>query len=294
VVDLPSLPGVEHAFVDAAGLTAHVALAGPPAAPPVVLLHGWPQHWWCWRHVIPLLAENFRLVLPDLRGHGWTEAPSTGYDKEQLASDLFATLDALGLDRVRLVGHDWGGWTGFLACLREPARFERFVAINIAPPTMRLQPRAILDAWRFSYQVVLASPLGPILLQRRPDVVRRLLRAGARHPEASTEADLDLFAGVLQDPDRARASCLTYRSFLLQEAPALARGRYRDAELEVPTTLLYGTHDVVIRPWMLDGGPRFRRHMQVRSTDDASHWLPEERPDLVAAAVAEPLPTQVA
>jgi pimeloyl-ACP methyl ester carboxylesterase len=284
VVDLPSLPGVEHTYVDVAGLRVHVALAGRAAAPPVVFLHGWPQNWWCWRHVIPLLADSYRLVLPDLRGLGWTDAPRYGYGKEQLATDLLGTLDALDLGRVRLVGHDWGGWAGFLACLREPARFDGYVAINIPPPSLQLQPRALLDSWRIAYQVLLASPAGPPLLQQRPEFVRRAVRAGAQHPEATTDADADLYARLLQEPDRARASCLLYRSFLLEDAPALLTGRYRDVELEVPTTLLYGSHDVVVRPWMLDGGPGFRR-VEIQTTDDAGHWLPEERPDLVAEAV---------
>jgi pimeloyl-ACP methyl ester carboxylesterase len=285
VVDLPSLPGVEHAFVDVSGLRVHVALAGPEDAPPVVLLHGWPQNWWCWRHVIPLLADRYRLVLPDLRGHGWTDAPAGGYGKEQLATDLLGTLDALDLPRVRLVGHDWGGWTGFLACLREPARFERYVAVNIPPLSLPLHPRVFLDVWRFAYQAVLATPAGPVLLQQRPDIVERAVRAGAQHPEATTDFDADLYARILQEPDRARASCLIYRSFLLEDAPALLAGRYRNAELEVPTTLLYGSHDVVVWPWMLRGGAGFRRRMAIRTTDDAGHWLPEERPDLVAEAV---------
>jgi pimeloyl-ACP methyl ester carboxylesterase len=285
VVDLPSLPGVEHAYVNVFGLRVHVALAGPEDAPPVVLLHGWPQNWWCWRHVIPLLADRFRLVMPDLRGHGWTDAPRGGYGKEQLATDLLGTLDRLDLPKVRLVGHDWGGWAGFLACLREPARFESYVAINIPPPSLRLYPRAVLDFWRIAYQVVLASPAGPLLLQQRPDLVRRAVRAGAQNLEATTDFDADLYARIMQEPERARASCLIYRSFLLEDAPSLLVGRYREAKLDVPTTLLYGTHDIVVRPWMLRGGPGFHSQLEIRTTDGAGHWLPEECPELVAATV---------
>lgn len=108
----PELPGVRHDYVDAGGLRTHVALAGPLNAPPVLLVHGWPQHWWLWRRVIGPLAETHRVIAPDLRGHGWTERPAGGYDKDQLATDLLALLDALGLDAVTWIGHDWGAYTG--------------------------------------------------------------------------------------------------------------------------------------------------------------------------------------
>ena len=73
----------------------HVAEAG--SGPPLLLVHGWPQHWFCWRRVVPLLADRYRLIMPDLRGHGWSDAPR-GYDKEQLATDLLGLLDTLELD----------------------------------------------------------------------------------------------------------------------------------------------------------------------------------------------------
>jgi pimeloyl-ACP methyl ester carboxylesterase len=109
----PELPGVQHKYVDAGGLRTHVALAGPGDAPPVLLVHGWPQNWWTWRHVIPTLAERFRVIAPDLRGHGWSEAPASGYEKEQLASDMLAVLDALALERATWIGHDWGDGLAF-------------------------------------------------------------------------------------------------------------------------------------------------------------------------------------
>ena len=85
---LPELPGVEHRFVDAGGLRVHVAEAG--SGDPLVLQHGWPQHWLAWSKLIPALAEDYRVICPDLRGLGWSDAPPEGYEKEQLASDLLA------------------------------------------------------------------------------------------------------------------------------------------------------------------------------------------------------------
>src|SRR5215210_3982994 len=78
----PHVDGVRHDFVPARGLRMHLAEAGPADGEPVLLLHGWPQHWYLWRGVVPLRSDQYRLVMPDLRGTGWTEAPSDGYDKE--------------------------------------------------------------------------------------------------------------------------------------------------------------------------------------------------------------------
>ena len=130
-VDYPHIDGVTHRFVDAGGLRMHVAEAGPEDGEVIVLLHGWPQHWYEWRHQIPELAKHYRVICPDLRGFGWSDAPSSGYEKETLAEDIVNVLDALGLERVKLVGHDWGGWCGFLICLNHPERVERFLNFSV-------------------------------------------------------------------------------------------------------------------------------------------------------------------
>src|SRR6185295_10585153 len=96
--EFPRVEGVEHRFVDLNGLRVHLAEAGPTdsAKPPILLLHGWPQHWYMWRRVIGALRDERRLLAPDLRGFGWSEAPEHGYDGETFAADQVALLDALG------------------------------------------------------------------------------------------------------------------------------------------------------------------------------------------------------
>src|SRR5436190_14277529 len=103
---MPKVDGVAHLFLSVRGTILHVAEAG--TGPPLVLLHGWPQHWWSWRALIPSLAASNRVLCPDMRGLGWSEGHEGSYRWGDLAADLFAVLDALGCDRVRLVGHDWG------------------------------------------------------------------------------------------------------------------------------------------------------------------------------------------
>jgi len=278
-VELPELAGVTHRDVHARGLRFHVAEAG--SGEPIVLLHGWPQHWWAWRKVVPLLAPQARLVMPDLRGFGWSDAPPDGYDKPTMADDMLAVLDALGLERVTIVGHDWGGWIAFLACMKAPERFERLLALGISPPFGRPSARALLDSWRFAYMVAIAAPEAGERLVSSERFVRAMLRA---RPGAFSEDDLRAFAEVIAEPARARASVQLYRTFVVRELAAGTRGR-----LHVPARLVVGAHDPVVRPSLLAGRDRHADDLSVELVAGCGHWIPAERPDLVAERALSPV-----
>ena len=267
----PELRGVRHEYVDAGGLRTHVALAGADDAPPVLLVHGWPQHWWSWRHVIPTLAESFRVIAPDLRGHGWSEALARGYEKERLASDLLALLDALEIERVTWIGHDWGGWAGFLAALRAPERFERMLALAILHPWMKPDLRGL--AVLLSYQ----GPISlPFVAPRMADPMARAVLQAGRGRDRLQQSDVDLFAEHIPPA----VTVAMYRTFLTRELVPLARGRYAGAKLEVPTTLILGAKDAVTKGPVagpVDGQPQLR----VEVIEGVAHWLPEQRPQAV-------------
>src|SRR5437899_118807 len=213
-----------HRTVDVAGIGMHVAEAG--SGPPVLLLHGWPQHWFAWRKVAPLLAADHRVICPDLRGFGWSDAPSGAYAKAALAEDILGLLDALELERVDLIAHDWGAWIGFILCLEHPRRFAHYLALNMytpwpEPPSLR-GPLALARLW---YQVVIATPLLGGLLIRRTEFVRRVITAGAVHAAWSAH-ELEAFSAPLRVPARAQASVRLYRTFLLRELLPFLRGAY--------------------------------------------------------------------
>ena len=279
---MPEVRGVTHRDVRARGLRFHVAEAGEGES--VVLLHGWPQHWYAWRHVIPLLSADRRVICPDLRGFGWSEVPPEGgYEKATFAADVHALLDVLKLERVDLIAHDWGAWAGFVLCLDHPERVRSYVALNIVtpwpdPPSLR----GLLGVWRIWYQVVLAAPGLGAQLVRRTDLVKRMLTTAAVHPEAWTEEDLESFAAVLRDPARARASEQLYRTFLLREVGPVLRGQYRGRRLTVPTRLLVGTRDLAIDQKRLGDWRRWADDMEIEMRDDSGHFIAEELPEYVA------------
>ena len=286
MLSLPELDAVEHRFVDAGGLRTHVAEAGD--GEPVVMLHGWPQHWYQWRFQIPPLAERFRVICPDLRGCGWSEAPPDGYLKEELADDVVRLLDALELERVRLVGHDWGGWVGFLLALRHPERIERYLALNIPHPWGRLDARTIRSAWRFWYMALISTPgLGVWVVQNQPQLIGRLIRDTAIHPEAWSDEDLAAYCDQFREPERARATVEYYRLFLTRELPEVARGRYRRMRLTIPTLLLFGVADPAIHPDLLRGYEPYADDMTVELVLDSGHFIGEEKPELVTERALE-------
>jgi pimeloyl-ACP methyl ester carboxylesterase len=277
--DLPYVEGVRHRFIGANGLTFHVAEVG--AGDDVVLLvHGWPQHWYEWRHVFAPLAERHRVVAVDLRGFGWTDAPPAGYAKESLAGDVLAVLDALGIERLKLIGHDWGGWIGFLMCLRAPERFERFLALGITHPWQTLA-----GGWRnlprFWYQQVIVAPGLGYALHRGRFFVRLMLSGGTAAQTAIEPQAIRSFADNLAEPARARACVRLYRTFLLRELLPLIGGRYESSRLRVPTHLMLGGRDPVLTERLLSGYERHAARMTAELVSECGHFIADERPDIV-------------
>jgi pimeloyl-ACP methyl ester carboxylesterase len=271
---MPELDGVEHSFHDLpTGVRLHLAAAGPPDAPAVLALHGWPQHWWSWREVIAALDGEFRLLCPDLRGLGWSGAPDDDdYRKQRMADDAIALLDALGVDRVRLVGHDWGAWAALLAALDAPERVSSLLVMSIGHPWI---PRrvAALNAWQLAYQLPLAAPVAGEWVVRDGRYVRLMFAAGRRDARGWAPGEIDAYLDVLREPPVAHASSKLYRDFLTRDLPAsraLAGRRF-----EMPARLLFGGGDV-FRVFAA-GFPG-----EVEVVDGAGHFMPEEVPQVVA------------
>ena len=285
---MPDVPGVTHRFVTARGARFHVAEAGSSnGGEPVVLLHGLPLHWYAWRQVIPRLAGRYRLYCVDLRGCGWSEAagPAGRYRTSELARDVLAVLDALGLagQPANLIGHADGGWVGFELCLMAPERFSRFVAVNTAHPWPS-RPALARHAWRFWYTAFWEYPvLGRLVLRRWPGFTRARLRQWAGRFHRWDEAALDEFTEVSRARQAARAIQAMLWQFVLHDIPRLILGSRTAKPLTVPTLLLAGELDPVSRPAPGKPGTGSLRVAVV----PGAHLLPETAPALVAAAASE-------
>jgi pimeloyl-ACP methyl ester carboxylesterase len=280
---LPRIAGVLHRTIELPGLRMHVAEAG--AGQPILLLHGFPQHWWEWRQVLPRLADH-HVVCPDLRGAGWTDAPSRGYSRGHLLTDLVGLLDALGLERVRLVSHDMGAISAFALCLDHPDRVVSHVALGVPPPFLSLSPRLIPAFRHLWFEEALAVPgLGPRLLAgRRQRLPRSLFSTFGVAP--IEPAVVEAYIAPLRQPERARAASALNRHLVLPEIGWLMGGRYKRVGLRTPTLILFGTQDAAFPPEpvriLLRDVDRHADHVELDFLDGAGHFLADDAPDQVA------------
>jgi len=281
---MPHVADVRHRYVSARGVRFHVAESGPADAEPIVLVHGFPQHWYAWRHVLPRLAERHRVLALDLRGFGWSEATRHGYSVGNMADDVIAVLDELGISRVALVGHDWGGWIGFAAALRHPERVSALVSVNMTH-MWPVQRRVLPNLWRMWHTAFVEHPQLGRLVLRRTGFAGFLLQHWSGDAGLWEREDVRGYRDLLRDPVRARAGEQMNAAYVWREIFGHPRGRYRKARLRVPTLIIGGERDVVIPPAVLAGGERHVEELRVAVVPGAGHLLPEERPEVVAEEV---------
>ncbi len=284
MVTMPALDGVEHRYVELGdGVTIHVADAGPADGPAVMLVHGFPENWWEWHELIgPLAADGYRVLCPDLRGAGWSSAPRSSYTKTEMAGDLAGVLDSLGVDKVKLVAHDWGGPTAFIMMLRHPEKVAGFFGVNTVAPWASRDLSSLRNIWRFWYQIPISLPvIGPRLISNPNARFFRLLAGWVGGGFSVPEEDMRLYVDCMRQPGHAEAGSRWYRSFQTGEMLSWMRGEFDDARVDVPVRWLSGTDDPVIIPDLLRGYGDRIGDFEVELVDGVGHWIVEQRPELV-------------
>lgn len=283
----PQLPGVTHRFVTVRGIRLHVAEGGAAGGEPVLLLHGFPEHWYAWRHVIPLLAGDFRLICPDMRGFGWSDAPARGYDTASRVEDVLALMDVLRLTTARLIGHQEGGQVAFRLALQAPRRISHLLTLNAAHPWLPRR-RLIPQLWRYWYTAFLEYPrIGRLVLRHGPGLTRFLLLHGVADPVTWRRGEVEEFVTASRERGAARAGEQLHWQFVLHDIPAIIGRRYRHARLEIPTVILAGAQDPTLPPELFAGAEKHGTDVRLLVIQGAGQFLADERPDVVAETARE-------
>ena len=241
----PAIAGVRRSFVEARGVRFHVTESGPEDGRPVLALHGWPQHHWVYRDLLADPPPGLRIIAPDLPGYGWSGPAPHRWAKDDVAADVLALMDALGLDRVLLVGHDWGGFVGYRMLLAAPERFDGYPGVNMAHPWQTAATIAP-HLWRFLLSAVRGHRRRAAADGARPISERVIFGVGPKSHRLDPAA-VRVYADRFRDPVVARTARDTYRTFLLREMPSGARNpEVRRAT--VPIRALFGMGDIAVHP----------------------------------------------
>jgi pimeloyl-ACP methyl ester carboxylesterase len=282
------LPPLEEHSISTGEVTLHVMQAGPVDGPIALLLHGFPEFWFGWRHQVgPLVEAGYRVWAPDQRGYNISDKPAEtrAYQIDRLAGDVAALIQATGRERVHLIGHDWGAAVAWRVAMLHPERLEKLVILNVPHPVVMLQhlrtnPRQMLRSW-YIYAFQLPG-LAEWLLSRNQwqglaDALTSTSRSGTFTPE-----DLQRYRSAWSQPGALTAMLNWYRALLRCRVTPVASPR-----IQTPTLMLWGARDHALCREMAQPSIDLCDRGELVFLESASHWVQHEEPAEVNRRILE-------
>ncbi|MBC7975149.1 MAG: alpha/beta hydrolase [Myxococcales bacterium] len=282
----PNLPAdFSHTFtsryIDTGELRLHAVIGGD--GPPLLLVHGWPETWYAWRLLMPVLAKSFQVIAVDQRGIGLSDKPQNGYDTRTLAADLVALMGALGHERFAVVGHDTGFAISYALAADHPHRVARVALAEIPGPPLRsasppvFVPAPINDRlWHIAFNRVEKLPEQLIAGRERAFFGYEFAIQGGKVPDQAIE----YYVGLLSNPDALRGSLGFYRAF---DATLEQNEERKSKLLTMPVLAIggeasYGGHVGEVMNGLASD-------VQSAVIPGAGHWVAEEAPEKMLAAL---------
>jgi pimeloyl-ACP methyl ester carboxylesterase len=305
--DAETLPGppptlVHHRCATVNGVRLHYVEAEPAfdapkrTGPVCLMLHGFPEFWYSWRHQIPALAAaGFRVLAPDLRGYNLSDKPPgvASYRIEKLVGDVAGLIRHTEQEQAVVVGHDWGGAVAWTVAMRHPELVERLVILNAPHPAAMLRelrtPAQLLKSW---YIFFFQLPRLPEWAFRRRGfaLVERTLRRDPIRPGVFTEEDIRLYKEALARPGALTATINWYRALFRRR---LYQIRREVRPVAAPTLLIWGEQDRYLGRRLLEGLEPWVPQLRLERFADASHWIHVEWPERVNRLMIDFLRSEV-
>jgi pimeloyl-ACP methyl ester carboxylesterase len=273
---------LRHVMIPTNGVRLHVAETGPEDGPPIILLHGFPEPWFCWRRQLdPLVEAGYRVLAPDQRGYNTSDKPRSiaAYALDSLAADVLGLIESTGWSSAALVGHDWGGIVAWWVAIRHPARVERLAILNAPHPVafrryLRTSLRQLLRSWYVFYFQV---PRLPETLFRWGNwrLLTRALRQTSR-PGTFTDADLESYRRAWSEPGAITAMIHWYRA-AMRHRPAPPP----EHRVLVPALLIWGARDRFLDRGLAPSSIAMCEQGRLEFVEEATHWVQHEEPERV-------------
>jgi pimeloyl-ACP methyl ester carboxylesterase len=267
-----------HHMASVNGIQIHYVMGGQGDA--IVLLHGWPETWYAWRHVMPALAKNYTVIAPDLRGLGDSSKPPAGYDGKTVAEDIRQLVTQLGFRTIFLVGHDIGTQVAYSYTAANPTEVKKLAVMELTIPGFAPPGR---------------PPIWWAIFHQTPDVPEALvdgkemmylswfLRGLAYNPSAITQEDINEYVSHYSAPGGMRAGFEYYRAF---PQDAIQNENYSKTKLPMPVLALGGAYIPVLggnitMPSIIYGMQQLAVNVTGIRVPNSGHFIPEEQPGFV-------------
>jgi haloacetate dehalogenase len=275
---------VQHYTARVNGVRLHYVTAGEGA--PLYLLHGYPQSWYVWRKVVPLLAPHFQLIMPDLRGYGDSEKPLDGYDKRTMALDIRELARHLGHPRIHLCGHDRGARVCHRFALDHGDLLSGVMMVDIVPTLTffeHVRKETAQGTWHWFFLPV--ADLAETLIGSNPEaVLRHFIRSWAGHPEAIEETAVQEYLRTFRMAGTIRATCADYRAGIgvdLEQDRADSASR-----IQVPLRAIWGGMGRLDQAFdVLNVWREKAIQVDGRAIANSGHFVAEEAPELLAQEI---------
>lgn len=288
--------GISVRFVEANGLTFELAESGPRQARKLaIMLHGFPELNFSWRHQMPhLAAQGWRVWAPNLRGYGASSKPDgiDAYTIDKLLADVGALIDlALAeapADEIMLIAHDWGAVIAWSFAIRKIRPIDRLVIMNVPHPKCAEREirhwRQLRKSWYMFFFQIRHLP-ERLMLARDARAVRRAFLDSAANKGNFPAADLDVYAKAAQRPGAMTAMLNYYRAlFKYREANGAALG---NAMVDLPTLVIWGENDIALDIHLLDGMEEWVPDLTLHRLPGISHWVQQDAPEEVNRLLAQ-------
>jgi len=262
-----------HCYVDVNGIRLHCVESGK--GPLVILLHGFPEFWWSWRHQIPVLAKSgFHVVAPDMRGYNLSDKPKgvKNYFVNKLASDVAALIRALGIGRFAVVGHDWGAGVAWAFAMAYPKMLEKLIILNGPHPAKMMEGlrnrRQLRKSW---YMFFFQLPFLPELRIRRRnfEMIRRTFRVDLTREKLS-DADLGRYVEAISRKGALESAINYYRAAFR----AKLFGKLRNwPKIERPVMVIWSERDRYLGKELAEPGLELVSDLRLEWVPNSSHWV---------------------
>jgi epoxide hydrolase 4 len=288
---------ISHGYAQVNGIQLHYAEAGS-GEDLVILLHGFPEFWYSWRHQLTALGKTYHVVAPDMRGYNLSDKSPrvVDYRIEVLVEDVLGLINHFGADKAAIVGHDWGAGVAWAVAQKYPERVSKLAALQVPPAAAwraNLTLRQLLRSWYMFFFQLPRIPEWAISRKNLGGLDRTFKETVARKGSFS-DADIEIYKEALRQPGALTGAINYYRANvrrLISRGSTLERDNgesRRNGRIRVPTLFIFGEQDFAILPATVRGVEKFvdAPYREVRIAD-SGHWVQNEAADEVTAALLE-------